>query len=72
VAVATRLAERLATTGGWGDGVVRLPSGEWQDALTGRSVTTNADGEARLDALLTDLPVALLVRHGSLVRDEHA
>ncbi|HEV7172518.1 malto-oligosyltrehalose synthase [Pedococcus sp.] len=72
VAVATRLAQRLTTTGGWGDGVVRLPTGAWEDALTGRSVTTDADGEARLDALLADLPVALLVRHGSLVRDEHA
>jgi (1->4)-alpha-D-glucan 1-alpha-D-glucosylmutase len=36
-----------------------LPSGQWKNVLTGREVGT---GAARIDDLLADLPVALLVR----------
>lgn len=70
VVVATRLANGLATAGGWGEETVQLPTGDWQDRLTGRTVTTDHDGNARLQTLLADLPVALLVRHESLYHDE--
>lgn len=56
VAVVPRLPARLARSGGWRDTSVGLPEGTWTDAFTGRS----HEGETRLDALLTDLPVALL------------
>ena len=73
VAVATRLAGRLASAGGWGDATVSLPAGEWQDAVTGRVVVAGPDGgRTRLARVLADLPVALLVRHGSLGTDEHS
>ncbi|HEV7148982.1 MAG TPA: malto-oligosyltrehalose synthase, partial [Pedococcus sp.] len=71
VAVMTRFAHRLDAAGGWGTSVVDLPAGSWRDVLTGRTLARN-DGEARLANVLADLPVALLVRHGSLDRDEHA
>jgi len=57
VTVATRLPIGLAARG-WGKTVLSLPDGAWADLLTGREHC----GEARLDALLGDYPVALLVR----------
>ncbi|GAB3447738.1 malto-oligosyltrehalose synthase [Phycicoccus ginsengisoli] len=79
VAVATRLAGRLAASGGWGEATLSLPAGEWQDAVTGRVVVAAGEaagadgaGRVRLSRVLADLPVALLVRHGSLGRDDHS
>ena len=72
VTVVTRLAARLAARGGWAEDVVTLPPGEWQDAITGRVVVApDGGGGVRLARVLADLPVALLVRHGSLGGDEH-
>jgi (1->4)-alpha-D-glucan 1-alpha-D-glucosylmutase len=59
ITVATRLPAALHRLGGWGDGTVVLPSGEWKNVLTGRVV---GSGAARIHELLEDLPVALLVR----------
>ncbi|KGM13212.1 malto-oligosyltrehalose synthase [Cellulomonas bogoriensis] len=59
VVVATRLALALERLGGWGEHVVTLPPGRWQDALTGQVVE---GGGARLADLLSSSPVALLVR----------
>jgi (1->4)-alpha-D-glucan 1-alpha-D-glucosylmutase len=53
--VVTRLPIGLAARGGWGDTVLDL-AGTWRDVLTDRVVT------ARVDDVLRDLPVALLVR----------
>ncbi len=58
VTVVTRLPVGLDERGGWGDTVLSL-EGTWRDVLTGRVVTS------RLDDVLRDLPVALLVREGS-------
>ncbi|HEY3509981.1 MULTISPECIES: malto-oligosyltrehalose synthase [Kribbella] len=58
ITVATRLPAALQRLGGWGDSTVVLPDGRWKNVLTGREVA----GAARIDDLLTDLPVALLVR----------
>jgi (1->4)-alpha-D-glucan 1-alpha-D-glucosylmutase len=55
VTVATRLPVGLARAGGWADTELMLDGG-WHDAVTGRSVGR------RLDDVLRDLPVALLVR----------
>ncbi|WP_432972943.1 malto-oligosyltrehalose synthase [Dactylosporangium sp. CA-233914] len=55
--VATRLPVGLAAAGGWGDTELKLPGGEWTDALTGRPVTSPALGD-----LLATYPVALLVK----------
>lgn len=55
VAVVTRLAGSLT---GWDDASVDLPPGEWDDVLTGRRFP---GGEVSLSALLSDLPVALLM-----------
>ncbi|MGY2066626.1 malto-oligosyltrehalose synthase [Blastococcus sp. SYSU DS0619] len=60
VVVATRLPARLAADG-WGDTALQLPNGAWRDLLTGERVVSDVAGIA-LDALLTRLPVALLVR----------
>jgi (1->4)-alpha-D-glucan 1-alpha-D-glucosylmutase len=57
VTVATRLPVQLAREGGWRDTSVRL-RGRHVDLLTGR----DHEHEARLDHVLHDLPVALLVR----------
>ena len=57
VTVVTRLPVGLDERGGWGDTVLSL-DGTWRDVLTGRVVTS------RLDDVLRDLPVALLVRDG--------
>lgn len=56
--VATRLAARLATEGGWEDTSIRLPDGMWVDALGG----THFSGDVLMSDLLEALPVALLVR----------
>jgi (1->4)-alpha-D-glucan 1-alpha-D-glucosylmutase len=55
--VVTRLPLGLARSG-WRDTVLALPAGTWADLLTGHEHT----GGARLDAVLADSPVALLVR----------
>ena len=60
VAVATRLPAGLARDG-WGDTALQLPNGAWRDLLTGERVVSDVAGVA-VDALLTRLPVALLVR----------
>ena len=51
---------RLADEG-WGDTALQLPNGAWRDLLTGDRVVSDVAGVA-VDALLTRLPVALLVR----------
>lgn len=56
ITVATRLPVGLATRGGWGDTTLELPAGDWRDVLTDRPAS------AKLGELLSDLPVALLVR----------
>jgi (1->4)-alpha-D-glucan 1-alpha-D-glucosylmutase len=61
VTLATRLPVSLARTGGWADHTVALPPGTWHDLLTGRAVEAEG-GAARLSDVLSDLPVALLVR----------
>lgn len=58
IIVAIRLPAALQRLGGWGDSTVVLPDGRWKNVLTGREVA----GVARIDDLLTDLSVALLVR----------
>ena len=59
VTLATRWPTGLASTGGWRDVTVALPSGRWADVLTGAEV----DGGVQPVAdLLEQLPVALLVR----------
>jgi len=60
VPVATRLPAALAGTG-WGDTALQLPTGPWRDLLTGERFVSDAAGIAA-DALLSRLPVALLVR----------
>ncbi|GAA1533926.1 malto-oligosyltrehalose synthase [Kribbella lupini] len=59
ITLATRLPVALHRLGGWGDSTVVLPSGDWKDVLTGRSV---GSGATRIDELLAELPVALLAR----------
>jgi (1->4)-alpha-D-glucan 1-alpha-D-glucosylmutase len=65
VTVVTRLAGRLADTGGFVDATLDLPDGRWTDVVSAR---TFDGGSTRLGDLVGDdgLPVALLVR----VRDE--
>ncbi|CAN7444368.1 malto-oligosyltrehalose synthase [Terrabacter sp. LjRoot27] len=65
VTVVTRLAGRLADTGGFGDAALHLPEGPWSDVVSAR---TFDGGPTPLADLVGDgaLPVALLVR----VRDE--
>jgi (1->4)-alpha-D-glucan 1-alpha-D-glucosylmutase len=60
VAVATRLPVGRAAEG-WGDTALQLPTGAWRDLLTGARVVSDVAGVAA-DALLSRLPVALLVR----------
>ncbi|WP_344687635.1 malto-oligosyltrehalose synthase [Blastococcus jejuensis] len=60
VTVATRLPLALADEG-WGDAALQLPTGAWRDLLTGERVVSDVAGVA-VDALLSRLPVALLVR----------
>ncbi|GAA2168736.1 malto-oligosyltrehalose synthase [Pedococcus bigeumensis] len=68
VAVVTRLGERLRADGGWAAATLDLPEGRWLDLLTGRETTPGAEGVVALTDVLETLPVALLVRHGSLER----
>lgn len=58
LAVATRLPVGLGARGGWGDTTLSLPAGRWTDALGSWS----GSGTAPLADLLSDLPVALLVK----------
>ncbi|HEY3504163.1 MAG TPA: malto-oligosyltrehalose synthase [Actinocatenispora sp.] len=58
ITVATRLPLGLARRGGWGRTTLDLPSGQWTDALSGRTWT----GTVRLAHLLAAYPVALLTR----------
>jgi (1->4)-alpha-D-glucan 1-alpha-D-glucosylmutase len=58
-AVATRLPIGLERAGGWGPATLALPEGRWQDRLGGGVVE---GGLVPLAELLSDLPVALLVR----------
>ena len=60
VTVATRRPVRLAETG-WGDTTVGSSTGAWRDLLTGTRVVSDRAG-IRLDELVAQLPVALLVR----------
>jgi (1->4)-alpha-D-glucan 1-alpha-D-glucosylmutase len=59
VTAVTRLPVGLARTG-WGDTVLRLPTGRYVDAVTGRGFT----GAVRLAELFDVLPVALLAKPG--------
>ena len=72
VAVVTRLPERLAARGGWGEASVQLPEpGTWRDVLTDRNVETDGTGLVRLAELLGGaLPVVLLCRRDRLGSDE--
>ncbi len=58
VVLAPRLVAGLARTG-WQDTVVPLPAGTWRNAFTG---AVEAGGVRRVEELLGDFPVALLVR----------
>ncbi|MFI0777021.1 malto-oligosyltrehalose synthase [Streptomyces sp. NPDC021212] len=59
ITLTTRLSRRLAEAGGWDPRTrLPLPPGQWRDLLTGRT----AEGATPLADLLTQLPVALLVR----------
>ncbi len=60
VVVATRLPVGLAAAG-WGDTALQLPNGAWRDLFTSERFVSDIAGVAA-DALLTRLPVALLVR----------
>lgn len=72
IALVSRFGERLERSGGWQDQTVQLPRGEWHDLLTGRAVASRGAGGTRVGRVLADLPVALLVGHGSLSGDDHA
>lgn len=67
VSVATRLPRGLEESGGWGNSYVVLDPGTWRDALTGRTFSFSAESQGRLMLadLLSDLPVALLIREDS-------
>ena len=67
ITVATRLPVGLAARGGWGDTSLALPAGEWTDTISGRVVS----GDVALAELLSDLPVALLLRHTTPIRATH-
>ncbi|WP_380175465.1 malto-oligosyltrehalose synthase [Kineococcus sp. DHX-1] len=62
VAVATRLPVSLQRNGGWGEHTLTLPEGRWRNVLAGDAVVEG--GAVRIADLLSDLPVALLVRAG--------
>jgi len=59
VAVTTRLPVSLERLGGWGEHTLTLPEGRWRNAFTGAELP---GGAARIADVLSDLPVALLVR----------
>ena len=69
IAVATRLPAGLSARGGWGDTVLPLPPGTWEDRLTGRPIVTDDQGRVRLADLLAHYPVALLVRDAHRARE---
>jgi (1->4)-alpha-D-glucan 1-alpha-D-glucosylmutase len=56
--VAPVRARELERTG-WGDDSVTLPDGRWRDVLSGAE---HDGGRVRLASMLTDLPVAVLLR----------
>ncbi|HEX2029873.1 MAG TPA: malto-oligosyltrehalose synthase, partial [Actinomycetota bacterium] len=71
VTVVPRLTTRLARgrwplrAEVWGDTAVRLPAdtpSSWRDAFTGSAVEADAAGRVPVGDLLTDLPVAVVVR----------
>ncbi len=57
IAVAPRLVSRIAS--GWDETTLTLPQGTWRNWLTGANLP---GGDVRLDDLLRDFPVALLVK----------
>ena len=61
VTVVTRAAGLLAAAGGFGEATVDVPAGEWRDVLSECVVVSDGSGVPLVD-LLTDRPVALLVR----------
>jgi (1->4)-alpha-D-glucan 1-alpha-D-glucosylmutase len=58
--IVTRWPGLLARSG-WRDGVAMLPPGRWDDVLTGAARVVEDDG-VPCEELLSELPVALLVR----------
>jgi (1->4)-alpha-D-glucan 1-alpha-D-glucosylmutase len=58
--VATRLALRLASAGGWRETSVALPDGEWRDLLTDEAHSISSGISA--ERLFARWPVALLVK----------
>ncbi len=64
VTVATRLPGGLRRSGGWRDTVLAVPTGRWQDLLTGAvfRATGRASRRLRLAEVTAALPVALLVQ----------
>jgi (1->4)-alpha-D-glucan 1-alpha-D-glucosylmutase len=62
--VVTRWPRTLELRGGWADERLRLPSGRWRDALTGRE-HAGAGADVAYRALFGQLPVALLVQEAS-------
>ena len=62
VTVGTRLPVRLEEQGGWGDTTLRLPPGRWRDLLAGDRSGDVLSGDVWLKDLLSELPVALLVK----------
>jgi (1->4)-alpha-D-glucan 1-alpha-D-glucosylmutase len=64
VTVATRLPGGLRRCGGWQDTVLAVPSGPWQNLLTGAEfrATGRASRRLRLADVTAELPVALLVQ----------
>jgi (1->4)-alpha-D-glucan 1-alpha-D-glucosylmutase len=61
ITVATRLPLGLETAGGWHDTTLALPPGRWRDVLGGADAPARS-GAAPLADLLSNLPVALLVK----------
>jgi len=57
--IVTRRPRELADVGGWQESRLVLPAGRWCDALTG---ACHRGGTLPVADLLTDLPVALLVK----------
>jgi len=67
VTVVTRLAGRLRDAGGYGESTLALPSGQWTDVLSQRTVEGGFVPLATLLGDLESLPVVLLVRVGEQV-----
>jgi (1->4)-alpha-D-glucan 1-alpha-D-glucosylmutase len=61
ITVVTRLPVGLEAKGGWGDTTVELPEGQWRSVIGGFD-KLNHRGGVRIQDLLGELPVALLVR----------